>query len=866
MKSLITSAMLLLALLLPAAAAAHDFEVGGIYYNINGDEATVTFRGTYTHSYSDEYTGDVTIPSVVTYGGTTYAVTAIGERAFLFCDEVTSVTIPNSVTSIGKDAFYACAGLTELTIPKSVTSIGDRVFVSCVNLTSLTVASGNSHYDSRGNCNAIIETASNTLIAGCQNTVIPRTVTAIGAYAFGSCRDLTDISIPSSVTSIGAYAFEDCYGLTNMTIPNSVTEIGIMAFYNCIGLTSLTISNAVTHLADNVFGNCSGLTDITIPNSVITIGKEAFGGCDGLTSVTIPNSVTTIGKRAFWSCENLASVNFGNSVTTIDEEAFRGCLALTSMTIPATVTAISNLLFVGCSNLVSVTIPNTVTSIGAFAFMDCISLTDVTIPNSVQTIGIRAFSGCQNLTDITIPNSVTSFGEAVFRFCINLEGITVESGNTVYDSRGNCNAIIETASNTLIAGCQNTVIPNSVKAIGDEAFLNISSLRGITIPNSVISIGEWAFHGCSGLEEVTMGKNVITIDGHAFRDCYSLKSITIPATVTTIGEWAFDECRSLTDVYSYITDLSKVSYGTYPFYLHDGNYSGRTLHVPQGMAGGYQADGNWHPYFGQIVDDLMPEDYPQGDVNHDGEVNIADVNAVIDIILGGNTYTPEADVNGDGEVNIADINVLIDIILGGGSHSQDDHEYVDLGLPSGTLWATCNIGATSPEQYGDYFAWGETVPKEDYTWETYLWCNGAYKSMTKYCTKGSYGTVDHKIKLDPEDDAATVNWGPSWCMPSVGQIKELMEKCSIQWTTTNGENGLLVIGTNGNTMFLPAAGALEGSSHEDAGVRGYYWSCALDPDANMFAFILGVMTEGSGQYFGLRDHGYTVRAVRSSGY
>ena len=195
MKHLFRFSLLLLALLLPAAAAAHDFEVGGIYYNINGDEATVTFRGTYTHSYSDEYTGDVAIPSAVTYSGTTYAVTAIGESAFLFCDEVTSVTIPNSVTSIGKDAFYACAGLTELTIPKSVTAIGDGVCVSCVNLTSLTVASGNSHYDSRGNCNAIIETASNTLIAGCQNSFIPRTVTAIGAYAFSSCRGLTDISI-----------------------------------------------------------------------------------------------------------------------------------------------------------------------------------------------------------------------------------------------------------------------------------------------------------------------------------------------------------------------------------------------------------------------------------------------------------------------------------------------------------------------------------------------------------------------------------------------------------------------------------------------------------------------------------------------
>ncbi len=863
MKSLITSALLLLILLLPANAAAHDFEVDGIYYNINGNEATVTFRGTYTHSYSDEYTGDVAIPSAVTYSGTTYAVTAIGESAFLFCDEVTSVTIPNSITSIGKDAFYACAGLTELTIPKSVTSIADRAFYACINLTSLTVASGNSHYDSRNNCNAIIETASNTLIAGCQKTVIPSTVTAIGDNAFNRCTGLTSIAIPSSVTSIGAYAFEDCDGLTNMAIPNSVTEIGIMAFYNCTGLTSLTISNAITHLADNVFSNCSGLTEITIPNSVITIGKEAFGGCDGLTSVTIPNSVTTIGKRAFWSCENLASVNFGNSVTTIDEEAFRGCLALTSMTIPATVTAISNLLFVGCSNLVSVTIPNTVTSIGAFAFMDCISLTDVTIPNSVQTIGIRAFSGCQNLTDITIPNSVTSFGEAVFRFCINLEGITVESGNTVYDSRGNCNAIIETASNTLIAGCQNTVIPNSVKAIGDEAFLNISSLRGITIPNSVTSIGEWAFFGCSGLEEVTMGKRVITIDGHAFRYCYSLKSITLPATVTTIGEWAFDECRSLTDVYSSITDLSKVSYGTYPFYLHGGNYSGRTLHVPQGTTGTYQADGNWRPYFGQIVDDLMPEDDLQGDVNHDSEVNIADVNALIDIILSGGGDTTAADVNGDSEINIADVNALIDIILGG-IPSQDGHGYVDLGLPSGTLWATCNVGASKPEDYGHYFAWGETELKGDFTWETYKWCNGSSKTLTKYCTKNSYGTIDNKTELEPEDDAAQVNWGPSWRMPTEEQINELMTNCSHELTAVNGVNGMLVTGPNGNSIFLPAAGCIEGSTRQEAGLYGHYWSRTLDTDSNHFAYTLFTIPDAPGVYCGLRNYGFCVRPVRAS--
>ena len=153
----------------------------------------------------------------------------------------------------------------------------------------------------------------------------------------------------------------------------------------------------------------------------------------------------------------------------------------------------------------------------------------------------------------------------------------------------------------------------------------------------------------------------------------------------------------------------------------------------------------------------------KGDVNNDGEVNIADVNAVINVILGGGGSNTSGDVNADGEINIADVNAIIDIILGGGS-SQENHEFVDLGLPSGTLWATCNVGANAPEEYGDYFAWGETAPKETHSWNTYKWCNGSSTTMTKYCTNSSFGYngfVDNKRVLDPEDDAAYVNWGPS---------------------------------------------------------------------------------------------------------
>ena len=200
-----------------------------------------------------------------------------------------------------------------------------------------------------------------------------------------------------------------------------------------------------------------------------------------------------------------------------------------------------------------------------------------------------------------------------------MTGIVVESGNPIYDSRNNCNAIIETASNTLLLGGKNTIIPNSVTAIGYYGF--------------------YAFYNCTGLT-----------------------SVVIPKSVTAIGIYAFYNCTGLTDVYCYIADLSRVSNGDKQFYLENGDYSGRTLHVLQGTADAYRADENWYPYFGQIVDDLKP-DVP-GDVNGDREVNIADVNAVIDIILNG-SENPSGDVNDDGEINIADINAVIDIILNG---------------------------------------------------------------------------------------------------------------------------------------------------------------------------------------------------------
>ncbi len=195
----------------------------------------------------------------------------------------------------------------------------------------------------------------------------------------------------------------------------------------------------------------------------------------------------------------------------------------------------------------------------------------------------------------------------------------------------------------------------------------------------------------------------------------------------------------------------------------------------------------------------------------------------------------------------------------------DEHEYVDLGLPSGTLWATCNVGATKPEDYGDYFAWGETEPKDDYNWNTNKW--GYYDEnsklhITKYNTNSGYGPVDNKIELDTEDDAAYVNWGSSWRMPTMVQIKELINKCSWEWTTRNGINGYRVIGPNGNELFLPATGYRYNSSLYYSYFEGHYWSRDLydiHPDC---AYRLRIAEGVRNCNVYNRYFGYAVRAVR----
>ena len=566
------------------------------------------------------------------------SVTSIGESAFDQCWDMISVTIGSGVVSIGADSFKSCRSLTSITIPESVNSIGEKAFSGCYNLTDVycyaenvpstdNSAFSNSDIESvtlhvpTGSINSYKATSPwsefGTIVAiEVENTNIQFDDDNIKAICVANWDTNKDGELSKAeaakVTSLGE-VFKSNKTITSfneLQYFTSLTSIGANAFDGCSGLTSVTIGNGVTTIEYCAFGGCSGLTSVTIPESVKGIGNVAFSGCSGLTSVTIRGSVTSIGGWAFEGCSGLKKVivpdiaawcgiSFsynGNPLSYAhhlysDEET-----EITDLIIPNSVTRISSRAFEGCSGLTSVTIPNSVTSIEIQAFQACTGLTSVTIPNSVTSILNYAFDGCSGLISVTIPNSVTRIYKSAFADCANLTSIMVDAGNTKYDSRNDCNAIIETATNTLIAGCKNTTIPNSVTSIGESAFEGHSGMTSITIPNSVTSIGDHAFSGCSGLTSITIPNSVTTIGESAFHNCSGLTSIFIGNGVTSIGYAAFRYCSDLTDVYC----LAEIVPNTNLDAFSNSPIASATLHVPASALDAYKATEPWSK-FGTIV-------------------------------------------------------------------------------------------------------------------------------------------------------------------------------------------------------------------------------------------------------------------------
>ena len=640
--------LIVLVLLMLMVVGIQAFDVGGISYSVLSETGkTVSVVGK-----SPRYEGDIWIPDDVYYNGENYSVRQISSGAFNYCN-ITSVRLPGGLEEIGRNAFWQCWSLHSIELPWSLQVIGESAFYN-IPLESIT---------------------------------IPGSVRVIGKRAFADCTLLTSVNLNAGIEEIGEEAFAGCSKLTSVFIPYSVKTIGAVAFpYSSIESLRVDGSNSKF---DSRY-NCNGIIESAtatlvcackntqIPSSVSRLGDYLYRGAD-FEEFSIPNSVTSLGTGVFKNCGNLKSVSIPASVSELSPELFQGC-AFTEFDVSESIHKIGANAFRDNKSLTRVAFPEGLTEIGGSAFTGCEVLSEANLPSTLTTLGEYAFSRTA-ITSAVIPAATVEIGKSPYAYCYKLKSLAVEEGNAKYDSRDNCNGIVETEMNALYVGTSASVIPPSVTTLKGECFTGVE-MAYLEVPETVTSleynvftncvIGKLAlradvtsmmyvFDGYSDVNSLILSPAVESLREYSLPN--TLPTLVLPSNIKQLG-------TMITSGYAFksIVCLSEEPIGPYggytsqnPFYYLV--YDNAVLYVPRGCLDAYKnSDWTWSR-FKTIKELPVPSD-----VNDDGNVNSTDVVSVYNYILNGReSDTSEffADVNADSIVNSADVVSIYNYIISG---------------------------------------------------------------------------------------------------------------------------------------------------------------------------------------------------------
>ena len=364
-------------------------------------------------------------------------VSTICKDCFQSQHKIRSIVIPEGIQTIETNAFNGhwyggyngLSLLKEIHIPASVVRIRPGAFNGCNALERIVVHPDNPVYDSRDNCNAIINTKNNKLVAGCVNTIIPNGIKMIGMYAFAICEGLEEIVIPDSVENISDRAFWLCESLKEIDLPKSTKLLGNGVFANCTELKHIELPNGIEKIGKDMFRYCSKLESIYIPNTVVEIGEDAFK-FSGLKEINIPSSVKILGERAFIGCAKLENVSMSDKIKKIGKKTFSDCKELKNVELPLLLEEIEEEAFANCCKLEEINIPNRVTKIGKCAFFCCDNLKEVTLGDNVEIIDSQAFVVC-GMKYFKFPKNLKKIASNVLFRCPNLEVVEFENTSRI---------------------------------------------------------------------------------------------------------------------------------------------------------------------------------------------------------------------------------------------------------------------------------------------------------------------------------------------------------------------------------------------------------------------------------------------------